>query len=286
MAISGLIIAKNEARLIGQVVRNLRTVADEVVVADMASVDDTADLARAAGARVLSVPDFGFLEPARALAEAECSNEWILNLDADELLPSPLARRLRDVAEQGDVDVVVISRLNFMIGSPVRSAGWGPESDRLKRFYRKGAIEHSSRIHQGVPLRAGTRVLELPTDDSLSIWHFNYVDWDHFLNKLNRYTGVEAAAMIESEQPVPPALQVVKICGKEFLRRFVRQRGYKDGYRGAVLCLLMAMYRLMVFAKAQQLQDVGDSAAIRARYARIAAELGGADLIAEPSREG
>lgn len=285
MKISGLIIAKNESRLIGQVVRSLCAVADEVVVADMASADDTADIARAAGARVIAVPDFGFLEPARALAEAECRNEWILNLDADELLPTPLGDRLRDVAEQDDTDVVIISRLNFMVGSPVRTAGWGPESDRLKRFYRKGAIEHSSRIHQGMPLRPGTRVLELPTDDSLSIWHFNYLGWDHFLEKLNRYTGVEAVAMIENQQPVPPPLQVAKISAKEFLRRYVRQRGYKDGYRGAVLCLLMAMYRLMIFAKAQQLQDVGDSDAIRAEYARIAAELGRADLTTAAARE-
>lgn len=273
MSISGLVIVKNEAALISQVVSSLLAVADEVVVADMASTDQTAVLAETAGARVIQVPDYGFVEPARALAERECSGDWILNLDGDELLPPALAGRLQQLSLDDDIDIVVTSRLNFMIGSPVRHAGWGPESDRLKRFYRKGALQHSERIHQGATFRADARIAELPPHDELSIWHFNYVGWDHFLEKLNRYTSVEATAMLVQRVPMPRPLEVAKLCGKAFLRRYVRQGGYKDGYRGAVLSILMAAYRLMVIAKAQQLHDVGDSDRIRSIYEKAAVDL-------------
>ena len=268
--ISGIIYAKNEEALIGQAVVSLARLADEVVVADMASTDLTVEIAQRLGARVVSVPDFGYVEPARPIAETACRFDWIANIDADEILPEPLVRRLAEVAKRDDVDAIRCSRLNFMLGSPVRSAGWGPEDERHVRFYRKGRIEHSSSIHQPSRMLADSRIEELPVSDDLSIWHFNYTGWDHFLDKLNRYTTVEARDRVRSGLLSRPRFDTVKLYVKLFARRFVRQRGYRDGYRGFVLSALMVVYQLAVDAKVWQLSGPGESARIAEDYRAVA----------------
>ncbi len=281
LGISGIIFAKNEEALIAQAVESLKRLSDEVIVADMASKDATAEIARRHGARVIEVPDFGYVEPARPLAEAECRYEWIANIDADEVLPQPLVTTLRGIIEADDVDAIRTSRLNFMLGSPVRWAGWGPASDRLIRFYRKGALQHASGIHQPPAIRSTSKVFELPNDDDDEcIWHFNYRGWDHFLEKLNRYTTVEATEQVEAGATIPTPLEVGKSLARSFKQRFWHQRGYRDGYRGVTLAALMVAYNLMVYAKTRQLLELGDSDAIAARYLKIAEDI---DASREPA---
>jgi len=250
---------------IAQAINSLLGFVDEVVVADMASSDDTAQIAEHLGARVIAVPDFGYVEPARQLAVDAATFDWIFVLDADEIVPPTLAAEVRRIAARNEADVVSIPYLNFMIGRTIRHTGWDPESDRHLRFFRRNSIVLSGGIHIPWQIVHEARVVSLPATDELSIHHFNYSDWSQFISKMNRYTSIEANQLLGNNTPIR-FHRVFWACFKEFGVRYILRRGYRDGYEGFVLSCLMVTYRLLVAAKSMQLAQRGNDVAIQSQY--------------------
>ncbi len=267
--ITGIIHTKNEALNVEHAIASLLPFVDEVLVADMASTDNTIELATKLGARVMTVPDFGYVEPARALAVAEAKHEWILILDADEVIPPTLADALTGIVAADDSDLVRMSRRTFMMGAPLVGSGWSLGRDRHIRFYRRGSITHQDNIHSAGAIAEGARLTELPATIDLSIIHFNYLGWDHFVQKLNIYTTIEARQIFAASQHISRS-EMFRSATREFRQRYFGDKGYKDGYRGLVLSVLMAVYRILVFAKVRQYHEKGNEAAIRKIYAGIA----------------
>jgi glycosyltransferase involved in cell wall biosynthesis len=267
--ISGVINTKNESAHIAQAINSLLGFVDEVVVADMMSSDDTVSLAKQLGARVISVPDSGFVEPARQLAIDTATFDWIFVLDADEIVPPALATEVKRIARTGDADVVSIPHLNFMIGKPIRHTGWAPDDDRHKRFFRRGSVVLSDRIHDAWQTVPEARIVSLPAIDEMSIHHFAYTDWSHFVAKMNRYTTIEANQVVASGKPLKLG-RILWVSFREFLSRFISRAGYRDGYEGFVLSCLMVTYRLLVYAKSKQLAQHGNEAAIHRQYMSLA----------------
>ena len=112
----------------------------------------------------------------------------------------------------------------------------------------------------------------LPYHDNLALHHFNYVDSAHFLEKLNRYTTIEAQQAFERGEHASrtkAALHAVL----EFANRYVRKQGWRDGWRGFYLSGFMAMYRWAIYAKLQELHATGGKNEIIERYHRAAEEL-------------
>ena len=107
----------------------------------------------------------------------------------------------------------------------------------------------------------------------MSVWHFNYTGWDHFLEKLNRYTTVEARQRARDGVPARSPYRAARVYARIFLKRFVKEQGFRDGYRGFALTMLMVMYQFAIETKVRQLTDVGDSTKIARHYREVAAEL-------------
>lgn len=263
--ISALISTYNEADNLPTAMASLTPWVDEIVVVDSESTDGTAALAERLGARVFPFPYTGTGDAARTLGVEKCTGDWILVLDADELVTTPLAARLRQIAEADEVDVVGIPRINYMLGAPVLHTGWGPEHETIQRFFRKGKLTPSPRIHQCLVPAADAREMRLPHEGEARLIHFNYLDATQFLEKLNRYTTQEARLAFEEGQRVTP-LRSLRRMLYEFRMRYFKVKGYKDGWRGFYLSLMMAFYRLATDVKLRELHEVGDREAVRRRY--------------------
>jgi glycosyltransferase involved in cell wall biosynthesis len=277
--LSVVINTLNEERNLPFALRSVRPWADEIVVVDMHSDDRTVEIARSFGARVFTHERMGFADPARAFACAQATGDWILVLDADELVPPPLSRRLRALAAEGAADVVRIPRLNFLLGGPLLHSGWNPERDRQLRFFRRGAVTMTPLIHRAPEPRPGTRMLDLPYEAGSALLHFNYLDADQFLERLNRYTSIEAVqALARGDRSTP--LRTLVAAAAEWARRYVWHAGFRDGWRGFYLCLFMAFYRVAAAAKLEERTAVGPRSAVDARYRaeaeRVLAGYGGA----------
>jgi glycosyltransferase involved in cell wall biosynthesis len=215
--------------------------ADEIIVVDMYSDDRTREIAAEYTSKVFLHERMGYVEPARQFALEKATNEWILVVDADELVPLFLRNRLVEIVKENLHDAVIIPRANYFFGKRLIGAGWGASQDLQTRFYRKSVINYGTRIHNFGSLQSNARIITI--EDNISFIHFNYKDYEHFIDKLNRYTTIEAKNDYEDGKSIKFS-RLLYISAKEFLSRYFKFKGYKDGVEGFTLSLLMAIYRL------------------------------------------
>jgi hypothetical protein len=120
-------------------------------------------------------------------------------------------------------------------------------------------------IHNFMKPDPKARFLELPYLPGQAVVHFNYVDITHFLEKMNRYTNIEAQQLYDRGERVSQLQGLVR-AARGFFRRYVKLRGYRDGWRGFYLSLFWAFYRLVAFAKLTEIREVGPREATIAHY--------------------
>lgn len=215
---------------------------DEVIIIDQGSGDETRSIAREFGAHILEEewrPDF---DAVRQKGAEVASGDWILAVDADEMIPRTLAHRLRDLAETSDVDIIRVPRLNYFLG-PYQAGGFWP--DWQFRFFRQGAIDLSGGVH--TPFKpASERILQLPADPKLAIHHFGYRGAASLLSKLNRYTDLELEKETATDRRQHQFLRKpIRI----FLSRYVRYGGWRHGVRGLWLSVYWALYAFVTSIK-------------------------------------
>jgi glycosyltransferase involved in cell wall biosynthesis len=181
------IVAKNEQRDLPNALASVAW-CDQIVVVDMASTDKTAEIARSHGAEVFPFPDVGYVEPALQFATEKVTTDFVLRLDADEIVNLELQQILLRETSRGEYEVFFLRRKNYIFGS------YSPNNryykDRQLRFWRRGAVTHTDRIHTH-PLVHSRKVYSAPEGDVACIVHFNQRTIYEYLDKMNRYTEKE-----------------------------------------------------------------------------------------------
>ncbi len=269
--ISAIIHTLNEERNIASALRSVVSWVDEIIVVDMYSDDSTVEIARAFGAKIFLHEKTGFVEPARNFAQEKATGDWIIALDADEIIPPELSRELMKIAEDNRADICYVPRLNYFGGFPLLHSGWGPEQDKLARFYRKGSFVHLPTIHSHPQRQNGCRVLELKYRPGFAIIHFNYQDVSHCIDKLNRYTDVESSQRSQKGKRLRAVAMTLSPLW-EFTNRYFRYQGFRDGWPGFYYSFLMAFYKMTHAMKLREIQVVGSAEKVRGKYSAIAEE--------------
>ena len=172
---------------------------------------------------------------------------------------------MRQIADSDEADAVSFPWQNYLLGSTLAHTGWGRNQDRHTRFFRRGAMDIGPKIHRYLSVKEGSRILDLPATPENDIAHFNYADLGQFVEKLNRYTTIEAEQWRERGAPAGP-LRAVWRFFREFGSRYVRHRGFRDGWRGFYLSFVMGVYKFLVVAKADEFRRIGSRDAVEAGY--------------------
>ncbi len=242
--ISVVINTLNEEKNISRALKSVKW-ADEIVVCDMHSADNTVKIAKEHNAKVVYYKNTHYVEPARNYAISKTSNDWILLLDADEEISLSLAEKIKEIKE-GNVssEYVEIPRKNIIFNKWMKASMWWP--DYQIRLFRKGSVVWQDAIHSK-PTTKGLG-LKLPSEEELAIIHHNYQTVSQFIERMNRYTTIEAEYLIKEgysfrwndllEKPL-----------NEFLSRFFANKGYLDGLHGLSLSLLQAFSFLLAYLK-------------------------------------
>lgn len=243
--ISAVIIARNEE---GNIAGCLETLlwCEEIVLVDMESEDRTVEIARRFTDRIFSHPRVPAFDIAKKYAVEQATGDWILLIDADEMVTPALAETLRSWSREKRVDVLEIPFRHYIMGACVEYTGWG--FTPLPRFFRKGAIVFSGVIHDYMHLADGAQVIRLDSIQENCIEHFAYRDSSHFVEKLNRYTTIEAMHLYDGRVRYSLFRLLASAC-REFVRRYFLGKGYKEGVRGFSLSVMMAFYRALTFIK-------------------------------------
>ena len=162
------------------------------------------------------------------------------------MVPKTLGMALKAVASKNEVDIVNVPFRHYIMGACVKHSGWGYTP--LPRFFRRGKVMFIETIHGYMQKVADARVKDLAFQEENCIVHFNYTDSTHFVEKLNRYTSIEAQQLFDKGESFS-YYYLFKALFREFSRRFFKEKGYKDGVRGFSLCLMMAFYKALSYIK-------------------------------------
>lgn len=242
--ISVVINTLNEEKNIERIIKSAKW-ADEIIVCDMYSTDKTVKIAKSLGAKVVFHKKLNYVEPARNFAISKASGEWILILDPDEEIPDQLAKRLKMIASgMESIDYVKIPRKNIIFGKWMKGAMWWPDFN--VRFFKRESVEWTIEIHRP-PQTKGVGI-DLPAEEELAIIHHNYQSIGQFIERMNRYTQVEAEEL--KKQGYKFKWQdLLNRPLNEFLSRFFASKGYQDGLHGLALSLLQGFSFLIVYLK-------------------------------------
>src|SRR6516165_8680468 len=228
-SISAYILAYNEAEKIAGAVSSVLW-ADEVVVVDSGSSDETAQIAQALGARVVQVPFRGFGD-LRNQAVAACRHDWIFSLDADERCTSEARDEILSILSSPAAhDAYLVPRRNYMMGRWIRGSGWYPNF-RQPQLFRKGSLRYRDEpVHEGYELLNARPLGRLHS----AIWQFPFRNLDELIRKMNRYSSLGAAKLSAHKVSMGGALAHGSWA---FIKHYIFKRGYRDGWAGFVIAL-------------------------------------------------
>lgn len=238
--ISAVINVRNEADNLIKCLKNIRKFADEIIVIDMESTDNSVEVAKSEGCKVYNHPWLPVVEPARNFGLSKAKGEWIILLDPDERLIKSLRQELKKISNRNDVDFVRIPRKNIIFKKWLKYGKMWP--DYLIRFFRKGKVTWKSEIHSQ-PVTTGTGITLIDSPD-FAIKHLNYQSVIDFLYKAIRYSQKSAKEMYLSGYKVKISDFILKPI-QEFNSRFFSNSGYKDGIHGLIFSLLQACVELL-----------------------------------------
>lgn len=216
----------------------------EVIVVDMHSDDKTVEIAQKFNAKIYYHDYTRYVEPARNFALAKATGEYIFLIDADEELSPSLASELSKIAEDGKIDYVEIPRKNIIFGKWIENSRWWP--DYLIRFFKKGKVNFSDEIH--VPPKAEGTALRLDAGEKFAIVHYNFQSVYQYIERLNRYTDIQAGEIFKKATVFTWTDLIVKPAD-EFFSRFFAAEGYKDGLHGLTLAFLQGFSEFVLYLK-------------------------------------
>jgi glycosyltransferase involved in cell wall biosynthesis len=216
--------------------------ADEIIVVDSHSADDTAEIARAKGARVF-VRDWPGYSEQKNFAADQASHEWVLSLDADERVTPELAREIRGLltgepAARG----YRVRRVSRYLGRWIRTTDWFPDY-QLRLYDRHAGRWNGLRIHESFELASGH-----PSLLQGELQHHAYRDIAHHLRKIDAYTTLIADDWMAQGRRAS-GLRIALHPPLAFVRNYVLRRGFMDGAPGLMISILNSYYVFLKYAK-------------------------------------
>jgi glycosyltransferase involved in cell wall biosynthesis len=252
MPLSVIIHTKNAASTITRTLKSV-SFADEVVIIDMESSDETVALARDFTDKIYTHADEGYADPARNFGLGKATHPWILVVDADEEVSDGLRGFVLSVvteqaAPEFQADVYAVPRQNFIFGQWIEHSGWWP--DYQIRFFKKGHVKWERGVHRQPDVEGKT--LTLPATEQYAFRHFNYESVEDYIARLNRYTSLTAEENTATSQGLLSSTSVIETVAHEFNRRYFAEKGYLDGVHGLSLAFMQSFYQLTVQLKEWQ----------------------------------
>lgn len=250
------VITRNEAANIEAVLSSVAW-ADERLVVDSESTDDTVARARRFTDRVIVRPWPGF-SAQKNFAAAEASHDWILSVDADERVSPALADEIRSVlASDPEHQAYRLPRVSHYLGRWIRTTDWYPDY-QVRLYDRRAGSWTGSYVHEGVTVRGSLGRLRQELE------HRPYRDMAHHLQTIDRYTTLAAQHMASQGRRVGAAGLAARPVAA-FLRNYILKGGWRDGSVGLTISILNSYYVFLKFAKLWETNRGGPRAASERR---------------------
>lgn len=241
--VSAVIIAKNEAGRIGKCLKSLSW-ADEIIVVDGFSTDDTVNIAASFGARVIQHKFTGSFADERNVGLDNARNDWVLQLDADDIVTDNFRDKLKDaLSRKEDVAVYKFRRKNFFLGHSMDHGGF---HHYIPNLVNRKRVRYQGEVHEVPVFEGNTGTLEA------DIEHYPFDTLDEFIRRQNRYTDIAAKEIFEKNGILPEKVINKNLSGKTFKlfwKSYVKKHGYKEGGYGLIFAVLFAFINFLKWSK-------------------------------------
>ncbi len=232
-SISVILITKNEAANLDECLSSVAPIANEIIVVDSGSDDDTVEIARRYGAIVVQPPDWPGYGPQKNRALVLATREWVLSIDADERVTKESIAEIKAcLNDPGETICFALPRLNFFRGKFIRHCGWYP--DYVNRLIKRGSGEFSDRIvHETLIARGPVARLKHP------LLHYSFRTAEQVEGKIRTYSS--ASAQLAFDAGKRASWLSAPIHGAwSFVRTFLIRLGFLDGWHGVQVAVMSA----------------------------------------------
>ncbi len=235
MEISFCIITLNEEDNIEDLIKNIKAVADEIIIVDCGSKDKTVEIAKTLGAKVI-FNGWKDYSTQKNFAISKASKDWVFVLDADEILSDELKESILSVKEKefSDIEGFLIGRKTFYLGKFINHSGWYPDI-KVRLFKKEYGKFYGKYVHEGFEF--GGRAKKLKGD----VLHYSYKNIGDHIERIKKYSCLSAKRM-KSEGKNFSFVKLLFSPPFGFIKHYFLKLGFLDGFRGFIISVLTSYY--------------------------------------------
>lgn len=249
--ISAVIITKNEAANIKRCIESLQKIIDEIIIIDAFSTDETPAIAQELGATVFQKKWIGY-GANKNIGNQLANNNWILSIDADEVLSPELIVSISTLSLQ-DNTVYQLNRLVNFGGQWVKHSGWHPDW-KVRLFNRKAiSWDNSSLVHEQLLIPANYKVVALKG----LLYHYSYIDDKDHWQRIEKYAHLAAQQMASTGKKATLIKLYLSPLAR-FLRTYILKKGFLDGYLGLKISWRNAYLVFRKYSLLKKIIDIKD----------------------------
>lgn len=243
--ITAVVIAKNEEKWIAGCL-NAIDFCDEIIVIDNGSTDKTTEIAKKYSDKIFEKQSGSFSD-LRNFGLEKTKKEWILYVDADERIEESLKKEIIDIIKNPDFSAYAIPRKNIMFGSCVKHGGWYPDY-QIRLFKKDKLITWEGELHERP--KVDGEIGKLTGD----IIHYTHRNISETLQKKLEWSKIEAETRLKTNHPKITWPRILKVMIGEFLRRYIKQSGWRDGTVGFILAADEAFSMFVIYTRLWEMQ--------------------------------
>jgi len=239
--ISIVTIVKDEEKMIDDCLKS-SIWADELVLIDTGSTDQTIKIAQGYGAKIAYVKteerNWGAWHN-RGIKEA--SGDWIFYLDADERITPELQKEIIEVISQKKDTAFAIPRRNVLLGKPMYYGGWYPDY-QIRLFRKDKLIKWEGKLHERPIFKGELGHLKQP------MIHLTHRDLTSMMEKTRKWAAIEADLLLAAKHPPIVWWRLLKVMFDEFILRFIKKQAWRDGKVGWIEGIFQMFSRFLTYA--------------------------------------
>jgi glycosyltransferase involved in cell wall biosynthesis len=219
----------------------------EIIIVDDFSTDSTISIARKYTNNIYQIKWQGYARQKQSGID-KASMPWVLVLDADERVTKALADEIGAAVKGAEYSSYYIPRKNFFLGQWIRHGGWWPDYT-LRLFRKESAHMEQREVHEKIVADGKAGYCKNPLE------HYTYREISDYIKKMDTYSNLAAKELHKKGAPVRLYQLVIKP-PFTFLRMFLFQQGFRDGFNGFVLAVLYSFYTFLKYLKLREIEKL------------------------------
>lgn len=245
MSITGIVITKNEEKMLGEALKSLSWV-DDLIVVDTGSTDKTIQIAKKNSARIVH-SDGKHFSDWRNQGLKNSKNDWILYLDADERITPELKNEILESMVGSKFSAYAIPRKNIILGQEFKHGGQYP--DYVKRLYKRIDLKNwIGNLHEEPVFEGEMGHLNNP------MIHLKHETISEMIDKTNKWSEIEAKLMLDAKHPPMNIPRFVSAAIREFWKRIIIELAFLDGPKGFIYGMYQVFSKVVSYTKLWEMQ--------------------------------